>query len=73
MMKMQSIQQKTLTLSQLRRRAGKLGLSLHKQNAGFVLVDRARNYVASYPEMTLEQVAQWLDDLEQAAAESAEN
>ena len=61
------------TLSHLRRRAGKLGLSLHKQNAGFVLVDRARNYVASYPEMTLEQIEDWLDDLEQAAAESAEN
>lgn len=51
----------------LRRRAKKLELSIvyDRKDDGFILVDPFTNTVAAYPAvMTLEQVEEWLNDLE---------
>ena len=57
----------TEPLWKLRRRAKKLELSIvyDRKNDGFILVDTFTNTVAAYPAiMTLEQVEEWLNDLE---------
>ena len=54
-------------LWKLRRRAEKLDLRIiyDRKNDGFILVDPVTNVVAAYPTfMTLEQVEEWLDELE---------
>ena len=54
------------TLNQLKTQAKKHDLSIRKDGHGnFMLVDNRTNTVAAYPElMTLEEVEQWLDDLD---------
>ena len=56
------------TLEQLRRRARKHGLLIHKYTRGedaFIIVDARINGVVSYPiPLTLEQVEEWFDDYE---------
>ena len=51
----------------LRRRAREHGLNIVRNyGTGYILVDKFTNTVASYPSiLTLEEVEQWLDDLEE--------
>lgn len=52
--------------NQIRARAKRHGLALRKSRRtdGYLLVDLRGNFLAAPSSMTLEQVEQWLDDLD---------
>ena len=58
------------SLSELKTKAKEHGLKIRKNERGedsFMLVDIAANTVTAPAPMTLEQVENWLDDLDNAA------
>ena len=56
-------------IRRLRRRALKHDLEIQKDREGYILVDRTRNCSVTYPPfLSIEQVEQWLDDLDEQSA-----
>lgn len=62
--------QTAAVLMSLKRRAREHGLNIVRNyGTGYILVDTFRNAVACYPSiLTLEEVEQWLDELDERAA-----